>query len=572
MPNFYQTKKNNLTFAVLILGLMVNVSSCKDESDQSTNEGIPTQSLNDFIMGLEDPIQETPTGEEQIGEVLTEIDEETSTFCECKKYKMSAQFDETLILDPTTDVIFLGNILEGNSVTNGSYRPIALERAPLTISTDFMNLDGLITRTIEKPSLSSVTAAIKDMMYDTEINGATAAVTTFEIENIKSENDLAIRVGASVSYKKMKLNENFDFSKTSTTSKFLVKYTQTYFTVNLDIPSSPAKFFDMSVTADDLKRAIGGGNTVPVYVSSIKYGRAAYFCVESSEDSTSIKNTLDATFTFAKDSAKLETNISKSESLKKYKITGSVIGGSAEDAATTIKGSEEMINFIIKGGNFSKQSPAKPIAFTLRRLSNHEIFNVVNGTEFVARSCRSTNASIIPHSFYGIKGENDVCGEISVQIQYGDDAPSSKFYIFNRAIVKDQAVHVPAGGTVTYDGKPAEGKQDVNSPDQIVPFKIDYTRFDEAKLIVRANLHEWDDPCACGGNHREYDDYEPYYNEFLLSDIQADNGQVILDEIQLSKEYTENHHTSGLFNTVSHDPKNVSTDCRIRFIFNVRFE
>lgn len=31
MPNFYQTKKNNLTFAVLILGLMVNVSSCKDE-------------------------------------------------------------------------------------------------------------------------------------------------------------------------------------------------------------------------------------------------------------------------------------------------------------------------------------------------------------------------------------------------------------------------------------------------------------------------------------------------------------------------------------------------------------
>lgn len=46
-------------------------------------------------------------------------------------------------------------------------------------------------------------------------------------------------VGASVEYNKLKLRDNFDFSKTSTTSKYLVKFQQVYYTVNVDAPSSP---------------------------------------------------------------------------------------------------------------------------------------------------------------------------------------------------------------------------------------------------------------------------------------------------------------------------------------------
>lgn len=99
---------------------------------------------------------------------------------------------------------------------SSTYRQIVLERGPLTISTDFPNIVGDVVRTVEKPSLSSLTQSMKDMMYDSGVDGATPASCSFEIKEITSEEQLSMAVGASVEYKKLKLRDNFDFSKTST--------------------------------------------------------------------------------------------------------------------------------------------------------------------------------------------------------------------------------------------------------------------------------------------------------------------------------------------------------------------
>lgn len=532
--------------------------SCKDE-EMEPDDSNSDESLDSFIHGLGDPMQPYDTGNEQIGDVLTEIDENTKTYCECVKYKASESYSEVLLMDPSSDVIYAGSILEGNSVANGSYRQIVLERAPLTISTDFPNLEGSVIRTIDDPKLSSVTQSIKEMMYDSHIEGSTPASCSFIIEKVESEDQLSMAVGASVNYKKLKLNENFDFSKTSQTSKYLIKFNQVYYTVNVDAPSSPSKFFDPSVTASDLKHAIGGGSTVPVYVSSIKYGRAAYFCIESSEKSDSVSNVLSTGFNIGKSSVSVNDSIVTVSKLKKYKISGTIIGGSSKDAVGTVNGFEDMLAFITKGGDFSKDSPAKPVAFTLKRLSNNEVFGVINSTEYVARNCKSTNASIKAESFYGIQGENDVCGTIKVQLKYTDGETTPWFYVFNQAISKDAKISVPVGKTVN---APMAG--------QDVPFEIDYKRFEGAKVIVEAQLYEWDDPCSCGGGRHEYDEYDFYRKEFLLSDIEANDGNVLLDYIQLTKEHTEYHHYSGLFkSTKCHSPKKTATDCRVQFSFSI---
>ena len=535
------------------------ICSCKDE-EVEPDSSEPTESLDDFIFGLGDPIQPNIGGNEQIGDVLTEIDENTKTYCECTKYKASESFSEVLLMDPTSDVIYPGSILEGNSVAEGSYRQIVLERGPLTVSTDFPNIVGEVVRTVEKPSLSSLTQTMKEMMYDSGVDGATPAACSFEIKEIVSEEQLSMAVGASVEYNKLKLRDNFDFSKTSTTSKYLVKFQQVYYTVNVDAPSSPSKFFDSSVSASDLKQAIGGGSTVPVYVSSIKYGRAAYFCVESNEKSDSVANVLESSFKLGKSSIVLNDSMTAYKKMKDYSVSGTIIGGSSEDAVGAVKGYEKMIEFITNGGNFSKESPAKPVAFTLRRLSNNEVFGVVNSTEYVARNCKSTNASITAENFYGLKGENDVCGTIKVCIKYPDGEQTPWFYVFNQPISKSGSISVPIGKT-----EPAP------MADHNIPFTIDYSKFEGAKLIVSADLHEWDDPCKCGNDHREFDDYDSYYNEFLLSDVEKDEKVVL--EFSLTKEYTEDHHYTGLFNsTVAHSPKNIATDCKVQFTFNVKIQ
>lgn len=545
-----------LMFAIPILS--VCVMSCKDDDvEQDSTE--PTETLDNYIFGLGDPVQPIAGGNEQIGDVLTEIDENTKTYCECTKYKASESFSEVLLMDPTSDVIYPGSILEGNSVAEGSYRQIVLERGPLAISTDFPNIVGDVVRTVEKPSLSSLTQTMKEMMYDSGVDGATPAACSFEIKEVTSEEQLSMAVGASVEYKKLKLNENFDFSKTSTTSKYLIKFQQVYYTVNVDAPSSPSKFFDKSVSASDLKQAIGGGSTVPVYVSSIKYGRAAYFCIESTSKSDSIKNVLETSFNLGKSSVALNDSTTFASKMKNCTISGTVIGGSSEDAVGAVKGYEKMIEFITKGGNFSKESPAKPVAFTLRRLSNNEVFGVVNSTEYIARNCKSTNASITAENFYGVKGENDVCGTIKVRIKYPDGELSPWFYVLNQPVSESGAINVPVGKTIE---APMAG--------QSVPFTIDYSRYEGTKLVVDAQLYEWDKPCGCGNRH-EYDDYNAFYKEYVLSDILDNNDGKVTIECQLTNEFTESHHYRGLFNNVlSHRPGTSATDCRVQFTFNVK--
>lgn len=105
-----------------------------------------------------------------------------------------------------------------------------------------------------------------------------------------------------------------------------------------------------------------------------------------------------------------------------------------------------------------------------------------------------------------------------------------------------------------------------------VPFTIDYSRYEGTKLVVDAQLYEWDNPCGCGNRH-EYDDYNAFYKEYVLSDILDNNNGKVTIELQLTNEFTESHHYRGLFNNVlSHEPGTSATDCRVQFTFNVKVQ
>ena len=546
--------------AVATMSLIMLHVSCKDKNE--TDEASST-SLNEFIMSLKDPIQIGSTnGEETIGDVLAEVDEETHTYCECTKHKMSSEFSEVMLMDPTSNVIYPGSIIDGNSVIDGSYRQIVLDRAPLTISTDFKGTSTSPFRTIENPTLSQVRQAEKEMLYEGEISGATAAAMSFEVKEIKSEEELKLAVGASVSYKKLKLDEKFDFSKTSKTSKFMLKFQQVYYTIDVDAPSTPAGFFSKNVTADDLRNAIGGKNTVPVYVSSVKYGRVAYVCVESNMKSDSVANMLNASFKFGGDSVVIKTSVEHKKKMEECKISGSVIGGAADSAVTAIRGYEGILSFITSGGNFSKNSPGKPVAFTLTRLSDNSVFNVVNGTEYVSRKCWSTNASIVPLDMYGIKGNDSICGTITLTVYKGNTYVSSPFYLFNRAICKESALFIEQG-----KAKPIEPSNDTQT------FEIG--KDEDATLLVQAKLIRWQTPCGCGNRH-EYDEFDTYTKAIPLSEVIENNGIVTLDEIKLTRDFTEGHDTYKALGIVGktrtkHDPHYTATDSRVRFRFQVKF-
>lgn len=543
-----------------IIPMLFMQTACKDKDEPIDSSAT---SLNEFIMSLKDPIQIGSTnGEEIIGDVLAEVDEETHTYCECTKHKMSSEFSEVMLMDPTSNVIYPGSIIDGNSVIDGSYRQIVLDRAPLTISTDFKGTSTSPFRTIENPTLSQVRQAEKEMLYEGEISGATAAAMSFEVKEIKSEEELKLAVGASVSYKKLKLDEKFDFSKTSRTSKFMLKFQQVYYTIDVDAPSTPAGFFSKDVTADDLRNAIGGKNTVPVYVSSVKYGRVAYVCVESNMKSDSVANLLNSSFKFGDNSVEINTHVEHRNKMEECKISGSVIGGAADSAVTAIRGYEGILSFITSGGNFSKNSPGKPVAFTLTRLSDNSVFNVVNGTEYISRKCWSTNASIVPLDMYGIKGNNDIRGTITLTIYKGNTYVSSPFYLFNKSVSASDTFIVKQGYSI--DVPPSS---DIQS--------IELEKGEDATLLIQAKLIRWQKPCGCGNRH-EYDEFDTYTKAIPMSKVIENDGIVTLDEIKLTRDFTEGHDTYKALGIVGktrtkHDPHYTATDSRVRFRFQVKF-
>ncbi|MBO5827891.1 MAG: hypothetical protein J6R59_05435 [Paludibacteraceae bacterium] len=63
-------------------------SSCKDEAENVEKEKSPSnlEQLHDFILEMEDPLQESVESEkESIGDVIAEFDEATMTYCKSEK-------------------------------------------------------------------------------------------------------------------------------------------------------------------------------------------------------------------------------------------------------------------------------------------------------------------------------------------------------------------------------------------------------------------------------------------------------------------------------------------------------
>lgn len=534
--------------------------SCEDEKEKG-NESVKTVSLDDFIQTLESPIQEEPQTE-QIGDVFVEIDETTNTYCECKKYKANESFSEVLLLDPTSNIIYPGSILEGNSVAEGSYRQIVLDRAPLELSTNLQNFSGTNSRTVDNPTLSSIRAAIKDMIYDSEITGSTAAKMTFEIEEVHSEDQLNLAIGANVKSSGVNVSAGFNFSNKSIRSRFLVKFIQVYYTVDVDAPSSPSKFFAPEVKAQDLKNAIGGGSAVPVYVSSVQYGRVAYFCMESEERGDSVKANLEVAIKAGVADGALSTDFTSNSYTKNMKISGTIIGGSGEDAVQSVEGMDGLLAYIKKGGNYSQDSPGAPVAFTLTRLSNNEIFNVVNGTEFVARECKSTNAAVVPKYFYGIKGDNNVYGTITAQLGYSDGLVGSPIYLYNRTRDKYTTV--------------VNGKNKDLSSDDPYSFKIDYSRIDNAYIQININLKDFDETCRC--NKMNDDTYISVSKKYFLKDFSTlyrdefdQDGNIVINDIKYEWDSDNRHYSCRLFGLdTCHESRDIPTDSRIRFAFKIQ--
>ncbi|MEO8700175.1 MAG: thiol-activated cytolysin family protein [Kofleriaceae bacterium] len=313
--------------------------------------------------------------------------------CTTQNLAETRQYDRIVAYAANSDSLYPGAIVSADSVLTGLFTQIVLPRAPATISVSLENLGGGKTAVVAEPSLSAYREALAGIL-DAEITGATPANLYSEIEEVHSEQqlDMALGVQASWGLGLASLKTSFDWSSQQTRSRYVVRYTQAYYTVDLDAPSSPSALLAPTVRLPDVKSRMDEQHP-PVYVSSVTYGRMVVFTFESEYSAEEMGAALDFAYSGGVD-VKGDVSVTYKDIISKSKITAFILGGDAGTAVQTIDSYESLIAFIKDGGNYSKQSPGAPIAYKLNYLKDNSPARMSFTTSYDVKDCTRVSQKI----------------------------------------------------------------------------------------------------------------------------------------------------------------------------------
>jgi len=313
--------------------------------------------------------------------------------CSTQNLLETRQYDRIVAYAANSDALYPGAIVSADSVLTGLFTQVVLPRAPATISVSLENLAGGKSAVIEEPSLSSYRDALASIL-DSEITGATSANLYSEIEEVHSQQqlDMALGVQASWGLGVASLKTSFEWNKQDVRSRYLVRYTQAYYTVDLDAPRSPSALLAPNLMLADVEAKMDEQRP-PVYVSSVTYGRMVVFTFESEYSSEEMGAALDFAYSGGVDVSG-DVSVTYKDIISKSKITAFILGGDAGNAVKTIDSYEALINFIKEGGNYSRQSPGAPIAYKLNYLKDNSPARMSFTTDYDVRECTRVSQKI----------------------------------------------------------------------------------------------------------------------------------------------------------------------------------
>ena len=361
--------------------ILLSVFLLQCTSDDTDSEIYKEEEFNSYVRSLSYVQQPEIIDPPQLVETISDNETADNYTCNVKRYKAALGFNELTLMDPTTDVIFPGAMIHGESVPSGEYIPIVADRAPINISVSLQNVTGSPYRTIENPSLSSVRAAIHDI-FNEEVSGATPAQISFTMEEVHSEEQLDIALGASYKSPLTKMSGSFDFSDKSKRSRILVKFLQVYYTIDVDPKAEPQDFFNTPPEPELF------GAVSPLYVSTVTYGRMALFTFESEYSAKEIKAAIDATFkSKLGNETGVEIDTEYKTRIESSKMNAIILGGAGSSGVKAIHGIEGLTEYIEEGGDYSKDSPGAPLSYKMRYLRDNSIAKIVLTSEYNVRNC-----------------------------------------------------------------------------------------------------------------------------------------------------------------------------------------
>lgn len=296
------------------------------------------------------------------------------------------------LFSPNASVIYPGNLLQGNSLNQGTPNIIAVERAGGTISTDVVDGNIQSSFEVEQITKSAVTDAINNIISTS--TGIVPANFSLTIRNVQSRQQFALALGLDVNTTftdiEAKLNYNSDVSRNS----FLVNLQQSFYTMSFDIPTSLDQLFAPSVTPEDLARYVGPDNPA-AYISDVTYGRVYFMMIQSTSTTTEMNAAINAAFNgiTAQVDGSVETNYLAG--LSDLSISVFAYGGLASSSLLTVGTSDlqEIAQLLAESSNIGS---GKPISYVVRSVYDNQIVSTQLATQYDVTNCVPTGADGAP--------------------------------------------------------------------------------------------------------------------------------------------------------------------------------
>lgn len=345
--------------------LKVGSGLLKGSAPSDIGEPIPTTEPEDVQQGEKDNVNGIP------GYWVSKT----------KKYTISQAFDETILLDPTTDIIYPGCALKGNSIGDGTYAAISdCQLGDITFS---INLSP--ENPAEKSKTKYTVKNIRKSDYQDALNEwanmqfKEGAQTTIQsVEKITNNTELVVKLGAAVKSSIADVSTSFGFNFNKKKNHILAKVIQKVFSVSTDFPrNTPTIFNKVDKTYFE--------NYQPVYVSNINYGRILYLCIDTDESEKDVQAALD----FA---------------IKKIKNTDVTIDANAETKYKNILSKSDIhITMLGGGATLQREVTNANLEAVKRFLDQHVPINQLQPISFSLRfAVDNSQARVLTSNVYTI--------------------------------------------------------------------------------------------------------------------------------------------------------------------------
>jgi len=402
----------------LIAILFLSASCQKDEAPD------PAETIDALIKSAGVP--EEPVAETDSTLLERDFDFANNWICETIEVDATQVRGDYRTFDPNSEIIWPGNLLQGASITKATPDPIVVERAGGTFTINLINgSDSETTQaSVDKVNQSNVVSALNEIIAAN--SGAIPANFTYHMEEVESREQLALAMGVNVSTLTTDVNTRLSFSSDKQYNRFMVDFTQIYYTMVYEKPTSYDQVFAPEVSSKDLEPYMSDNNP-PVYISSVTYGRRFYLLIESTSGVEKMKASIKASYDAAVSSVDFDSKATYVTDLDESNIKIFAMGGDANSALGAFNGDLNGLKAYLQDG--SDYFKAAPLSYVMTSLAPpQKQVGIGVYSKFTIQNCKPAYA-VSPPQF--IKEWYNVFGDEGIGAACAIDPSQNNAYLFS---------------------------------------------------------------------------------------------------------------------------------------------